>query len=55
MLNKEMEIPSAETIIDTITDEIFETFATEYILLDREAIKESVIRALEELGVIEVI
>lgn len=54
MLTKEMEIPSAETVIDTITQQVLATVSTEPII-DRDIIKESVIRALEELGLIEVI
>lgn len=54
MLNKEMEIPDASEVVDAITDAVLATVSTEPII-DRDIIKESVIRALEELGLIEVI
>lgn len=54
MLKQEMEIPDASEVVDAITDAVLATVSTEPII-DREIIRQSVIRGFEKFGLLEVI
>lgn len=52
MTLEEMEIPNPSTVIEDTTEQVFATVSTEPVV-DRGIIRQSVIRAFEELGLIE--